>query len=430
MHRSLGIPLILALGLSASFAQSLPKPASAKLASVSASGSNRFSAAQVAQATGLHPGDMITRDSLQAAADRLARLGTFSSVNYRFTSEDSGVKVEYQVTDGPSLPVIFDNFPRFSDEELGAALKSAGILYDGTAPEAGTILDAISATLENLLKTRGIDASVSHVVTNSPESGERVVQFALAGALMRVEKIEFSDTLANTDPAIRTRLSDVVDKPYSRSALLTFESEQVRPVYLEHAHLRVKFGPPSIRLTGDPTKPQLEKIIVVAPIDAGPAYAWGGVEWTGNTVVPTAALDRLVDFKRGETADGIRIAGLWIHAHELFTRLGYLDSTLAFVPHYDDAHAQVSYSVSITEGAQYHMGKLVLTGLSVEGERRIRNAWNIPHGAIFSKSVYEHFLQDGVQQALNGLPAHYEKIGPFLQKDPKTAEVDVLLDFQ
>lgn len=421
---------MLALIFSPAMAQSPSKPASAKLAAVSASGSARYSAGQIASATGLHPGDNVTRDILQAAADRLARLGTFTNVQYRFMTDESGVKVEYQVTDAPTLPVIFDNFPRFSDEELSTALKNAVVLYDGTAPESGSLLDAMSAALENFLKMQGLDASVSHTVTYSPDGGQKVVQFALSGSLMRVQEIQFSDTLANTDPAIRTRLSDVVGKPYSRSALMTFESEQVRPVYLEHAHLRVKFGAPSIRLTGDPTKPQLDKIIVVAPIDPGPAYAWGGVEWLGNTVVPTAALDRLVEFKRGETADGMRIATLWIHAHELFTRLGYLDSTLAFAAHYDDAAAQVSYSVSITEGPQYHMGQLVLTGLSVEGERRVRNAWNIPRGAIFNKSVYEHFLQEGIQQALNGLPAHYEKIGPYLQKESQSAVVDVLLDFQ
>lgn len=430
MRRILFAAFLLFFVSALGIAQSTPKAASAKLAAVSVTGSARFSSGEIALATGLHPGDAVTRESLQAAADRLARLGPFTNVQYRFMTDDSGVKVEYQVADAPELPVIFDNLPQFTDEELRAALKSAVVLYDGTAPESGTLLDAMTEALEKLLKTRGMDATVSHTVTNSPDGDQRVVQFGLSGTLMRVEEIQFSDTLANTDPSIRMRLSDVVGKPYSRSALMTFESEHVRPVYLAHSNLRVKFGPPSIRLTGDPSKPRFDKIIVVAPIDPGPTYAWGGVEWTGNTVFPTAALDRLVELKRGENADGMRIVGLWIRAHDLYAKLGYLDAALTIAPHFQDRAAQVSYSVSINEGPQYHMGQLVLTGLSVEGDRRIRNAWNIPSSAIFNRSVYEHFLQDGIQQALNGLPAHYEKIGPFLQKDAKTAVVDVLLDFQ
>jgi hypothetical protein len=78
----------------------------------------------------------------------------------------------------------------------------------------------------------------------------------------------------------------------------------------------------------------------------------------------------------------------------------------------------------------YHMGKLVLTGLSIEGERRIRAAWGIAQGAVFNKEIYEQFANTGVKQAFIGLPFHYEKVGRFLQEDPNSGSVDVLLDFQ
>ena len=76
------------------------------------------------------------------------------------------------------------------------------------------------------------------------------------------------------------------------------------------------------------------------------------------------------------------------------------------------------------------MGSLVLTGLSIEGERRVRAAWKIPDGAVFDKSIYDEFLSTGITQAFTGLPFHYEKIGRFLQEDPQHATVDVMLDFQ
>jgi hypothetical protein len=76
------------------------------------------------------------------------------------------------------------------------------------------------------------------------------------------------------------------------------------------------------------------------------------------------------------------------------------------------------------------MGKLVLTGLSLEGERRIRVAWTMVPGAVFDKEAYEEFLSTGVTHAFQGLPFHYQKIGRFLQEDPNTGKVDVMLDFQ
>jgi hypothetical protein len=76
------------------------------------------------------------------------------------------------------------------------------------------------------------------------------------------------------------------------------------------------------------------------------------------------------------------------------------------------------------------MGKLVLTGLSIEGDRRIRAAWTISPGEIFDKSIYDEFFSSGIKQAFTGLPFHYEKIGRFFQEDPQAGTVDVLIDFQ
>ena len=44
------------------------------------SGSRRYKSQDIAGATGLHTGTPITRDELQLAADRLARLGLFKDV--------------------------------------------------------------------------------------------------------------------------------------------------------------------------------------------------------------------------------------------------------------------------------------------------------------------------------------------------------------
>ena len=115
---------------------------------------------------------------------------------------------------------------------------------------------------------------------------------------------------------------------------------------------------------------------------------------------------------------------------DAYGKLGYLDVKVDPAPAYDDSSARVSYNVTITEGPQYRMGQLILTGLSMEGERRIRNAWRIPAGDVFDKDVYEQFLSSGIAQAFIGLPVHYEKIGRFLQQDPKTGKVDVMIDFQ
>ena len=400
------------------------------IVSISSTGSKHFTSEQIAAASGLHPGSTVTREDLQAGADALSRLGCFSSVQYRFTTIPTGIKVEFQVVDAPAYPASFDNFPWFSDAELDAALKSAVILFDGTAPGTGAILDTMSETLVTLLATRGVHASVTHRLVTLPGGDRRAQQFRVEGPALKVEGIEFTDALAKNDRALHERVLDLVGKPFSRSAVELFEFEQVRPLYLAHAFLRVKFGPVSAGFTGNPTKPLRDEVLVVAPIESGPAYTFGGITWKGNSVIATDQLEKVVTLTPGQVANGNRIELTWEHVRDAYGKLGYLDANLALAPTYNDKTAKAFYTVSIDEGPPYHMGNLVLTGLSLEGERRIRNAWNIARGSVFDATAYEQFLTSGIAQAFVGLPVHYDNIGHFLEKDSKESRVDVLLDFQ
>ena len=414
--------LLLLIALLPACAAGQSQQGSSRLDSVQVTGTSRFPSAQLAAATGLQAGAQITRDDLQKAANTLAQLGPFATVNYRFSSGDAGVRVEYQVTDAPEVPVSFDNFPGFTDDELKAAIKSAGVLFDGQAPDHGAILDAMSDALARLIATRGMNFTVSHALVTQP-SGDNVQQFHIEGGQIRIASVDFSDALAQNDRGIHERLSDIVGQPFSRSAVDLFEFEQVRPVYLAHAFLQVRFDPPEAKFTNG-------AVAVVAHIDPGSAFTWGGATWSGNAAVGALDLATAIPLHTGDPANGMKIEAGWEAVREIYARRGYLDVDLKPVPKFDTSGSKVNYSVSITEGPQYHMGKLVLSGLSMDGETRARAVWRIPQGAVFDNSLYEDFLSNGIKQAFSGFPFHYEKIGRFLQKDPASGTVDVMIDFQ
>ncbi|MGH9718215.1 MAG: POTRA domain-containing protein [Candidatus Acidiferrales bacterium] len=427
---------LLALAISASAAPVARSPfqntsaarseqGSATLASIQVTGSKRFTSAEIAAATGLHAGSQVTRADLQQAANVLSELGPFTKVRYRFASQPAGVVLQFQVADAPAVPVFFDNFPWFTDDQLDAALKQATPLFDGSAPEHGTLLDSMANALGIFLVAHGLPGSVSHVLTQRVFNNQMVQEFKADDAGVDVASIKFTDPLAQSDRRIHTRLSDLIGRPYSRTAIELFEFEQVRPVYLSHAYVHVKFNPPTTQFAGS----DRSKVAVVASIDAGPAYAWGGVTWSGATAISPADLTGLLKLAAGDPADGMSIEAGWQAAQAAFVNLGYLDAKLTPTPHYDDAEKRVTYTVTVEEGPQYRMGKLVLSGLSVEGERRIRGAWKIAPGEIFDNATYQEFLTHGINEAFKGFPAHYDKIGRYLEKN-KDGTVDVMMDFE
>ncbi len=401
-----------------------------KVAEIRATGSKRYSQDAIAAASGLKVGDVVGRAELQAAADRLADLGPLANVRYKFTSKDDILSVEFQLDDAPTIPCWFDNFPWFTDEELTAGMKSAVALFDGTAPQQGAILDAMGDALAQMLATRGVKASVSHTAVAAPGSDQMILEFRVEGPSLTVNAVQFGDAIARDSLHLQSLLSEIVGKPYSRFSIAVFVSEQVVPLYLQQGYLRVQVGAPQARFTGDPNKPLPDNVLVIVPIDPGPVYQWGGIEWAGDASASVSILDPLIPFKRGDPLNGQEVIALWHRVEDEYARHGFLEAKVE--PHavFDDAARRISYRVSVTAGFQYHMGDLILTGLSLSAEKKLIAAWTLGKGQIFDRMYFDEFLATGIKKVFADDPVHYEKVGHLLQTHPETRTVDVLLDFQ
>lgn len=408
-------------------------PASAVIAEIHATGSARYTDAQVAAAAGLKVGDTVTRDRLQAAADALVQIGIFSRVNYQFKSLGSKIVVEFQLADAPAVPVSFDNFPWFSDEELSAAIRAAVPFYDGTAPDGGSLLDDIAAAVSQLLQAHGISGTIEHTLLAQPTSDGMTMQFSLNGPSLTVGSIAYDDSLAQASAQLQDRNQDLVGKPYSRFAIEVFLAEQVRPLYLLTGHLRVKFGAPIARFTGDPNQPLPSNVSVTLPVDPGPVFHLSGVSWSGNNALDSAALSSLFVFQPGELADGMKLADAWQRIEKEYGRRGYIHAKVEPQAQFDDAAATVSHRVAITEGPQYRMGRLVITGLSLDAETSVRSAWHLAPGQIFDGAYCDDMLaklEKPTKDIFGPLPVHYTQLGHLLRDDDQARTVDVLIDFQ
>lgn len=405
----------------------------AKLSQVKVIGSSKFSEAQIAAASGLIAGQAVSKDDIQAAANRLAELGPFSNVRYRFTSQADTVTVEFTLGDAPTVPVLFDNFALFSDDELIQSLKSTVGLFDGTAPEQGTILDAITESLQHFLAQHGITAVVEHAYLAGPGDSGMIQRFEMKGVPgLKVSAVQFGDALATESRKLAEPMRDIIGKPFSRFAAGIFANEHVRPLYLERGHLRVQFGTPQARFTGNPNQPLPDTVTVFLPITPGPAYRWGGVTWSGNTVFIPQALVDFLGFAPDELASGLKLEAGWERVKKEYAKHGYLDAAIDAESTLDDSAARVHYRAKISEGVQYRMGQMVITGLSVTAERLLIAGWRIPAGEVFDKSYFDDFLENQIKgkKLFGEHVVNFERVGELLQTNPQKKTVDVLLDFK
>lgn len=407
--------------------------ATAPLRQVRAEGEQRLKEDQVVALTALIPGNSVGKSDLQSAADKLVATGLFARVSYNFSSKSDGVYVTYRVEENPSLPVYFDNIPWFADSELNDAIRGKLPFYDGTLPAAGVVVEDAASAVKELLAAHGMNVELQRQVYGNPVGQGDVQAFHLEGPDLKIARLEFSDASLLENKAVRVHLGEIQGKPYSRATIDLFLAEQIRPIYLTQGYLRVKLGPPEVRLAGDPNQKLPEQIPVYVPIDRGQVYRWKSTAWSGNSLLSTITLDGLMALKPGDVADGMKIEGAWDRVREEYGDRGCLEASVAPAVSYDDAAHTVSYSVGISEGPAFKLGKVVITGLSVAAERKLRDDFPIVSGTLFDKEKFEALLtnlETHKERVFGEMPLHYETVGHWLQTDPGAATVDVLLDFK
>src|SRR6202158_1453597 len=424
---------LLSLLLSQTAFPQTPDTTAASLREIRADGVKTLSAAQVVSLSGLAPGAQASKKDFQSAADLLLATGLFSKVGFNFQSRPDGVYLTFHVVEAPRVPVYFDNIPWFSDSELADAVRAKLPFFDGSLPEAGAGVEQAADAGKAFLAAHSLNVALEHAAQPNPLGEGNVQALRIVGATLQISQIDFGDPQLAASKGVQQHLSNIRNKPYSRSTIDLFLFEEIRPVYQQKGYLRAKLGPPEVRLTGNPNQKLPSQIPVFVPIATGPVYHWKGIEWKGNTLISSITLTSFIGLKPGDVADGMTIERGWQRVSEEYGRRGYLECKVDPAPSYDDAEHTVSYTVTIQEGAAFRFHSLLISGMSLAGERLIQQAWTMKPGDVFDKKVFEQFLtnlESHRQLIFKELPVHYTEVGHWLETDPAKGTVDVLLDFK
>jgi outer membrane protein insertion porin family len=428
-----GVLSLCGFGAPCAAAQSAAGEGTAALREIKSEGQKVLTEAQIVALSGLETGTQVGRTELQAGADKLVGSGLFATVRYDFKTRNDGVILTFYVAESPRLPAYYDNFPWFGDSELNDAIRTRVPFFDGTLPEGGNVVDEAAEAVHGLLASHNLQYAVQHAVTANPLGDGNIQQFSVEGTALKIASVNFSDAALASNSGVQEHLSEIVGKPYSRMAIDTFLAEQIRPVYLKQGYLQAKLGPPEVRLSGPPSAKLPEEIPVFVPVNAGAVYHFAALAWSGNNVLSSISLESFLGLKAGAVADGMEFEGGVERIQDEYGRRGYLDATVQPTTSYNEAAHTVSYKIAVTEGTQYHMGGWVITGLSTNGEQKVRTMFPVASGDIFDKMKYQDFLialQNHSKEILGELPIHYQTVGHWLKPDAEKKTVDVLLDFK
>jgi len=395
----------LALLLSSSFAfgQNPRKPVakaalgSGKLAAIHVGGTRRYTPEEVIAASGLEIGATVTDTDFRKAGERLGQCGFFTDVSYSYSSLAAGIKLDIELADSDKLvPVHFENFVWFPDQELLARIHERLPLFKGQVPIGGTLSDQISDILQNLLVPLSLSGRVEYVrETNDPGGRVDGINFRVTGLNLTVQDVHFAGAGPDELPALNAAAQKLIGKDYSRSAVQAFATANLLPVYLERGFLKASMTDLQPKVVGDTAdETQLEVQFVVTP---GFSYKISEIKWGGNKTFSADKLQALVHAKSGDLANPSLLKSGLEAVQKLYGTRGYMRASIKPDAQLDEASKTVAYKIEVSEGEVFHLGDLDIQGLDPKTVDRLQEAWTLQEADPYDSSYPQRFFEQTVK---------------------------------
>ncbi|HEX8493249.1 MAG TPA: POTRA domain-containing protein [Pyrinomonadaceae bacterium] len=422
--------LLLALFLLAcNGAEAQPAAKVLRLGKIEVNGLERYTKEQVVSESGLQLGQPIDIQAADEAATRLMSSGLFKKLSFRFRSAKDQATITFEVEEvKATVPVVFDNFVWFSEQELLEAIRREVPSFDGTAPETGEMPDNIKRALQGLLNARKIQGHVEYLSAAGATGKNSRYIFNVKGIRLPICALLFPGTKDVKESDLLKASKPLFEQDYSREDVLTFARINLLPIYRQRGHLRASFLDPVVKLRSDADCQN--GVSVNLQVDEGEIYTWGNAEWTGNSVLTAQELSAALGMKPGERADGLKIDKGSVLISEAYGKRGYIEARVeSAVPVFDDSNRRVSYRYNVTEGGQYRMGALEIKGLPEALTERIKLGWKLETSAAFDTSYDEAFVKKAMTElAAAGFAVQESKVEYKPNRDNRT--VNVLITFK
>jgi len=358
------------------------------IASVRAAGFANVDSLVIIRTFGLKAGDPYERSRISEAVRRLYATGLFTDVDVADVAAPGGIALTVRVRERPRVQgITFAGNHKIEESTLKTKITVAdGQLLDPSVLEldARKIADAYAE--EGYARAR--------VASKLDSTGHGVVGVTFQiteGAKQKVRAIEIHG-------AANFRKKDLV-KAMKSDTPGFLKSGTYKPSRIEEdmTALRLYMRSRGYRDAEVDSLRPIETpdgtgVVLHAYIREGPRYRFGTMSWSGNTTVPTSALEFITTCRSGFPYDESKVQKTLQSAYELYQETGYL--FLSIDPKFSDRDTIVDIAFVVQEGQRSRVKDLIVLGNTRTKENVIRREASVHPGDVFRRSALMRTQRD------------------------------------
>ena len=230
------------------------------------------------------------------------------------------------------------------------------------------------------------------------------------GPTVKVGKIEFTGNDSLSDRTLRAAMKNskpigiphsiILENLFARTfdaSKLDEDTERVRAAYRERGYFKVipSEAQTKVRDAGGlnpfTLRPSTGKRAdILLPIEEGPRYRLGGINFTGNKAITNnKALRAQFSQKDGEYFNAT-LFGKGIEAlRKAYGGLGYINFVGTPVPRFDEAKKLIYLDIDIDEGKPFYVSRIEFTGNSITRDKVIRRELLLEEGQVYNSQLWD-----------------------------------------
>jgi outer membrane protein assembly factor BamA len=387
------------------------------------SGSN-LSQGELLTFTGLRPGE-VTRETMQAAADRLTGSGLFTTAKF----ELDGTTLTFDLQPSPGVVAVqYDNFPWWTDKALNDVMAAKVPLFHGELYPGGPMREQVTAVLVSLLATKDVrGATISTAPVGDADGNQVAIRYHIdtppiviaafhiygySGVWTQpVEAVEKAAFRQKIDETTREKLAAEVRGVYGRLGFI--DMQMTEPV----------MGTPQV-VNGEIAVPASVSIT-----SEGGQYHVAGIRVQSDSSLTQAQLEKSTNLHAGDVADADRWKQLQEAVKTSYRMRGYLKATIDAKAALDRAQHTVDYTITVEPGAAYRMGQLTLANLDDQQKAELMPYWLLHKGDVFNPDLIGQSISNYHGQRAHALQSIRTGFTAKWSASADTDTVDVVLTF-
>jgi outer membrane protein insertion porin family len=327
-------------------------------------------------------GDKMDNEQGAAAIHALYATGFFKDVRLKV---DHGVLI-VQVKERPSIASIeINGVKEFPKDQLKEGMKYAG-LAEARIFDRGA-LDKATQELKRQYIARGkYSVKVTTTVTELERNRVSIVFNVVEGEVSKIKKInlignhvypesELLDLMKLGTPGWFAWFSS--NDQYSKQKL-SADLETLRSFYMDNGYLEFNIDSTQVSIT-----PDKKDIYITINITEGEKYTVANVSVSGDTIVPKAEIEKLVQVKPGDTFSRKDMTETSKKIGDRLGQEGYAFANVNAIPEIDKEKHRVSFNFVVDPGQRVYIRRINIGGNNKTRDEVIRREFRQTEGEWF-----------------------------------------------